>query len=534
MASSDHNSDNEKQDEPQGSSFESTLLTGKKLGLVFMAFMLGYSLVALDQTIISTALPTIASKFQAVSDLSWIASAYFLPQATFMLFFGALLRVLPPKGVLLVSISIFELGSVFCAVAPSVDFLIFGRAVAGLGGAGLWVTVITVMARMTTLEQRPIFMGLVGSFYAVSSVVGPLVGGAFTDHVSWRQVVRFKVVVIMRLTPMFPDVDVADINLPIGALAIVAILFLLPNFPPPMVITTGFWQRIKNLDWIGTILSLAMVVSLLLPLQWGGNEKPWNAPEVIALLVLFIVLLVAFIVFEIKYGSNAVFPSKVLFRRNMIGAVIATAILHSAGLSSLQLLSATITVGAIITKFGHPRPFLVAGPAIACIGFGLLFTVHQDTNAGKIAGFQILVGLGLGFAIQNTLVIAQTEFASEQDLVPQATSMITFIQLIGSAIGLAVFGAVFAGQIRSKLNSSGLPREVIQAVLGDIKIISSLPTEQQNIVIPAYIDAVDHVFLVGIAAGALASLGACLIRRSRNVKDVGKIRNVEPVEMVAP
>jgi MFS family permease len=142
-------------------------LTGKKLGFVFTAFMLAYSLVALDQTIISTALPTIASKFHAVSDLSWIASAYFLPQvsvsvnngteskgtqATFMLFFGALLRVFPPKAVFLVSISIFELGSLFCAVAPSVDFLIFGRAVAGLGGAGLWVSIMTVMARVSVFS----------------------------------------------------------------------------------------------------------------------------------------------------------------------------------------------------------------------------------------------------------------------------------------------------------------------------------------------------------------------------------------------
>ncbi|KAJ7286022.1 ABC transporter [Mycena rebaudengoi] len=548
MSSVGHISSNQ-QDQKQLQQVPSTLLTGKKLGLVFTAFMLAYSLVALDQTIISTALPTIASKFHAVSDISWIASAYFLPQATFMLFFGALLRVFPPKPVFLVSISIFELGSLFCAVASSVDFLIFGRAVAGLGGAGLWVSIMTVVARLTTLEQRPIFMGLVGGFYAVSSIVGPLVGGAFSDGVFVCFMVQFN-----GLGQFSWHMRFTDINLPIGALAVVAIIFFLPNIPPPIIITTGLWHRIREFDWIGTVLSFVTVVSLLLPLQWGGNVKPWNAPEVVALLVLFAVFLVAFLLFEIKHGSNAIFPSRVLFRRNMIGAFVATFFIqlsfllcnyylpllyqlrgHSATRSGIDILPfmgsgvlATIIAGGIITKLGHPRPFLLVGPAIASIAFGLLFTVHQNTSGGKIAGFQVLVGLGLGSAIQNTLVIAQAEFALEEDLIPQATSIITFMQLIGSAVGLAAFGAVFAGQLRSKLNSSGLPADVIQIVLSDIESISTLTLAQQSIVIPAYVDAVDHVFLVGIGAAALASLSACLIRPLARVKDVKRARDVEP------
>ncbi|KAJ7147294.1 transporter [Mycena filopes] len=540
MASSENISNDEKtqnETQPTNPSESSTLLKGKQLAFVFTASMLAFSLVALDQTIISTALPTIASKFHAVSDLSWIASAYFLPQATFMLFFGALLRILPPKVVFLVSISIFQLGSLFCAVAPSVDFLIFGRAFAGFGGAGLWVSVMTVVARVTSLEQRPIFMGLVGGFYAVSSVVGPLVGGAFSDHVSWRWCFY--------------------INLPIGGVAVAAIAFALPNLPPPVSSTTSFLGQIKDLDWIGTILSLGMVVSLLLPLQWGGNEKPWNAPEVIALLVLFAVLLIAFLAFEVRRGPNAIFPLQVLFRRNMIGAFLATFFVqlgfllcnyylpllyqlrgHSATRSGIDILPfmgsgvlATIVAGGIITKFGYPRPFLIAGPAAASIAFGFLFTVHENTSAGKIAGLQVLVGLGLGSAIQNTLVVAQAEFASEQDLVPLATSMITFMQLIASAAGLAAFGAVFAGKLRSTLSSSGLPAQVIQAILSDIKAIPSLTPEQRSVVIPAYIDAVDHVFLVGIAAAALASLSACVIRASTKLKEA-EVEKVE-AEVVA-
>ncbi|KAL5513629.1 hypothetical protein ACEPAH_4028 [Sanghuangporus vaninii] len=139
-----------------------------------------FFLVALDQTILSTALPTIASRFDAVKDLSWIASAYFLPQAAFMLFFGKVLAFEPPKTVFLVSIGIFEVGSLLCAVAPSVNVLIFGRAIAGLGATGLWVSIMSMIARITTLKQRPILMGLFGAVFAISSIVGPLIGGAFS------------------------------------------------------------------------------------------------------------------------------------------------------------------------------------------------------------------------------------------------------------------------------------------------------------------------------------------------------------------
>lgn len=162
------------------------LLNGLRLALVFTAFVMAFTLVALDQTILSTALPIIVSDFKAVSDLTWVASGYFLPQAAFLLFFGGVLTISPIKIVFLISSSIFELGSLFCAIAPSVDFLIFGRAVAGLGAAGIWISMLSILARITTLKQRPIFVGLVGAVYAVCTVVGPLIGGSFADHVTWR------------------------------------------------------------------------------------------------------------------------------------------------------------------------------------------------------------------------------------------------------------------------------------------------------------------------------------------------------------
>ncbi|KAF8997631.1 ABC transporter [Cyathus striatus] len=518
---------------------ETTLVSGRKLALIFTAFMTAFSLVALDQTILSTALPTIASHFQAVNDISWIASAYFLPQAGFMLFFGRVTTIAPAKVIFLVCVGIFELGSLFCAVAPSVNFLIFGRAVAGLGGAGMWVAIMSIIARITTMSQRPVLMGLFGAVYAVASIVGPLLGGVFADHVSWRWCFY--------------------INLPLGGIGFVAIIFLLPNHSAAEKHDDKhWWQPWYKLDWIGTAMSVALVVLLLLPLQWGGNEKEWNDPAVIGTFVGFAVTLVAFIVWERKVGNQAILPLKILLRRNMMGAFLEAAMIqigfviatvgfifircdipiltnntlfsaaivpaswHSATRSGIDILPfmisgvvATIVSGGVVALKGYIWPFLFFMPFIASVAFGLLFTVSQTTSFARIAGFQILIGIGLGSAIQNTIIVAQAEFAENEAVVPQATSLITFMQLIGSSVGLAATGAVFTSELKSSLRlfASSISAEVIQNALSSVSAVAHLSPDDKILVLKAYIRAVDRVFLIGVPSSALAGIAALLIGR---------------------
>ncbi|KAJ3513191.1 hypothetical protein NLJ89_g3086 [Agrocybe chaxingu] len=277
-------------------------LTEDKDGVYPSAFFL----VALDQTIISTALPTIASHFQAVSDLTWIASAYFLPQAALMLFYGKLLSLVAAKSVFLFSIGIFEVGSLLCAVAPSVSVLIFGRAVSGVGSAGLWVSIMSIVAQ-------------------------------------------------------------------VGGLALATVFFILPYTPAPRS-DGSLSQKWLRIDWIGTTLIMSTTTTLLLALQWGGNEKPWNDPAVISTLVL----------------TN-----------------------------------------------GKPWPWLFFFPPLAAIAFGLLFTADQDLSFARIAGYQVLAGVGLGSATQNVVVVVQGHFAERPNLVPQATAAVTIMQLLGGALGLS-------------------------------------------------------------------------------------------------
>ncbi|KAG6918396.1 hypothetical protein DXG01_014797 [Tephrocybe rancida] len=433
-----------------------TLLAGTRLALVFGAFLISFALVALDQTILATALPKIASHFNAVSELSWVASAYFLPQAAFMLFFGSVLSIAPAKPIFLFSIMVFEIGSLLCAVAPSVSVLILGRAVSGFGASGLWVSIMSTIGRVTTMAQRPILMGLFGALFAVASIVGPLIGGAFADHVTWRWCFY--------------------INLPLGPISMLAVFYFLPP-QPSLVQGNSQWQRWLHLDW------------------WGGNTKPWSDPGVIVCLVLFALLLIAFVAWEHKKGSDAILPLKMLLRKNILGAFIASAFIqlafviavyylpllyqvrgHSATKSGIDILPfmisgviTTMLAGSVVSVKGIAWPFLLFFPLIASIGFGLLFTTNLDSTTARLLGYQILIGVGLGAAVQNTL----TRYAPE------------------------------------------LSQQATIAVLSSVEAMFTLPPEQITSVQQAYTAAIDKVMIAGVPFATLASVSAILISREQ-------------------
>ncbi|KAK0487875.1 major facilitator superfamily domain-containing protein, partial [Armillaria novae-zelandiae] len=393
-------------------------------------FMLVFFLISLDQTIISTALPTIASRFQAVSDLSWIASAYFLPQAGLMLFFGRILSISSPKIICLVVIAIFEIGSLFCAVAPSVNFLIFGRAFAGIGASGLGISCMCIIIQITTVRQRPVFMGLFGAVYSVSSIVGPLIGGTLSDHVSWRWCFY--------------------LNLPIGGVAFTAVALSLPQIT---IKNRGqsTWEAWRRLDWIGVFLSITVVTLFLLPVQWGGNEKPRSDPVVIVLLILSGVTLAIFLAWEYRKGLEGLLPLDMFMRRNMLGVCLHSVrnMLHYSSTSLFQPFlyqlrghSATksgidIISGICIYKSGYAWPFLFFGPLAGAVASGLMFSLNMNSSFARIAGYQILMGVGLGVALQTSLVVAQAEFSKDETRLSQATSMATFMKVLGYAVGLA-------------------------------------------------------------------------------------------------
>ncbi|QRV94670.1 major facilitator superfamily transporter [Ceratobasidium sp. AG-Ba] len=491
-------------------------LSGSRLLLVFVGMLMSILLIALDQTIVATALPVIASKFDAFNQVTWIASGYFLTQAGCMLTYGQLLAIAPTKWVYLSAVVLFEIGSLFCAVATTMEFLIFGRAFAGV----------------TRLEQRPVLFGSFGAVFALASVIGPLLGGAFTDHVSWRWCFY--------------------INLPFGAITVVTIIFLIPKRPAmggPEYDNKTSLQKWLGLDWAGSVLALGMVTALLLPLQWGGNEKPWNDKVVIALFCVFGALLIAFVGWEMYKGDRAILRTAMFRRRTQIGTCLEAffvmlALLlgtyylpvyfqvtkgHSATKSGIDILPFMLSVvvaaglsGGVINGTGRYWPFLVASPLLISVGAGLLYTLDINSGSGKEIGYQIILGLGVGGALQNTVIAIQAEYANEEELIPQGSSLVTFTQLVGGIIGIAIAGSVLANQLGKYLflYAPDLPTGVATAVRQSVSIIFTLPQEQQEPVIRAYLKALNSVFLIGVPTGALASLSGFLVK-NYNLKAMG-------------
>ncbi|EJD40242.1 MFS general substrate transporter, partial [Auricularia subglabra TFB-10046 SS5] len=413
------------------------------------------ALVALtfSQTIVSNALPRISSVFHALDNITWIPTAFLLTQAPSLLVFGQLSTLFSLKWVFLIAVVLFEIGSLLSAVATSIGFLIGARAFQGIGAAGIFIGSMarlpcslthpglqltpsqSMTAEIIALRDRPKFFGLFGAIFAISGILGPLIGGAFVDHVSWRWCFY--------------------INLPLAV----------PTLCLVSYVATRILTRLRKLDWIGCILSLGCTCSLVLALQWGGAQKPWGSADVIATLCVAAATALLFVAWEYYRGETALVPLKLFKNRSQVGASLGAlfnrmgffvAIFelplyfqavkgHSPTKSGLDLMPITIAlvitsavVGGITSKTGRYWHFLILGPTIGAVGFGLIFTLDEYSNWGKIIGYQILIGVGIGTTMQTTMIAIQAD--TEKHLIPQRSGILTYSQFMGGMISLAIAG----------------------------------------------------------------------------------------------
>ncbi|KAJ6495364.1 ABC transporter [Mycena sanguinolenta] len=501
-----------------------TILTGRKLAIVFVAMLLSLLLIALDQTILSTALPRIASDFNNFSLQGWVATSFVLAQTVFILFYGQVLRIYPSKWVLIASIVIFEAGSLLCGLSQNVDQLIAGRTVSGLGAAGIFVAMFPVIAQATRLEDRPKLFGLFGAVFGLSSVIGPLIGGGFTDHVTWRWCFF--------------------INLPFGGVSICGVLFLLKAAPPlgadlTKRSTRDILRQTLRLDFVGATLAAAAITCLVLSLQWGGNTKTWGDKDVIICFVFAGVLTVVYIAWEIYMGEKAMTPTAI-FKSRSIWAILAYSFLtrfslllfsyyipifyqavrhQTATKSGIDLLpfmlGVVITIissGQMVGRFGYYWPFLVLAPVFLAVGSGLLYTLSTTSSSASLIGFQILAGIGTGMGMQNSLLAIQVEFKDAPRLLGQATSMGSFAQFFGGAVGLGVAEPVFASELAKTLlkYAPEAPASIVKE--SPTAIYTALPQDMIPGVVKSYLEALKTVFVLGVPVAGLALFSAFFVK----------------------
>ncbi|KAJ5096909.1 MFS transporter [Penicillium angulare] len=468
--------------------------------------------MSLDGTILATAIPEITTQFNSLDDVGWYGSSYMFATCSVQLIYGKLYTFYPSKWVYLIALIIFEVGSVVCATAPNSVALIVGRAVAGLGAAGLFSGALIIINRLVPLRIRPVYLGLVSSMHAIASVAGPILGGVFTDRLTWRWCFY--------------------INLPFGGFAVILILLCLPA-NSSSVIRLSWREQLKQFDLPGFVILAPSVICLVLALQWGGTTYPWNSGRVIALFVVFGVLFIAFLGIQVWQGERATVPPRVIKNRNIWGATwyggfmgagmfiviyylpiwfqaVKGTSAEQSGIDNLPSLVGMVLFaiigGVISSTVGYYTPLILISSVITSISAGLLTTLKPNSGIGPWFGYQVLLSAGIGLGAQNMMLVASVAVPKED--MPIATSILTFIQILASAIVLPIGQSVFQNQLVANFNSL-LPdvdaAEVVsKGATGFRDLFSSA---QLPLALSAYNKALTQTFYVAVATSSLSIIG---------------------------
>lgn len=468
--------------------------------LIFAALLLVMLLASLDQTIVSTALPTIVGELGGLEHLSWIVTAYMLATTIVTPLYGKLGDLFGRKIVLQSAIALFLVGSALCGLAHSMGTLIVFRAIQGLGGGGLMVTTMAVVGDIISPRERGRYQGVFGGVFGFSTVLGPLIGGYFVQHLNWRWIFY--------------------INLPLGLLALFVIGW---------AFTAPTDRRSPKIDVAGAALMAIGLTALVLFTSLGGHTFAWGSKEILGLIALTTAALVGFVLVERSAAEPilplSLFKNRIFVTSCAVGFVVGLAMFGSVtympiylqvvkGVSpsaaGLQLtpmmggvLLTSIASGQIITRIGRYRMFPIIGTAVMTLGLFLLSTLEVSTSTWIASAYMLILGLGLGMVMQ-VLVLAVQNAVDYREL-GVATSGTTLFRSTGGSVGVSLFGAIFANSLASGMATrfpgiSGAPSA------GSPSALAALPPAFRAAYLEVFTSALHPVFATAACIGAVAFL----------------------------
>lgn len=499
---------------PQPPAGEAKQESKNRIRAMFLGLVIVMLMSSLNQTILAPSLPTIVGELHGVEHMSWVITIFILLSTITMPVYGKLSDQFGRKPFLIFAIVSFMAGSVVGALAQNMNWLIFARALQGLGGGGLMILSQAVIADVIPPRDRGRYMGIIGGVFAFSSVAGPLIGGWITEGPGWRWAFW--------------------LNLPLAILSILAVIFLLPHRP--------FRDREKhNIDYLGSLILMAGTSALVLATIWGGNQYEWTSPQIIGLLVFSVVAALVFIPVENR-AAEPVMPMYLFKNRNfvltlgaslalgvaMFGAVeyIPTYLQMALGVSATVagllmipmmgvMLVVSIVTGRLVSKTGRYKGYVTSGTAIVALGLFLLSTVSIDTPTWLFCVYLGVMGAGLGMSMQFLTLIVQNAFPVS--VVGTATAANNFFRQVGATVGASLVGGLFTSRLTS-LISERMPQQALQSSGGHAsssltpELVASLPEPVHGIIVNAYNDALIPLFLYLVPLGLVSTLLLFFIR----------------------
>ncbi|HXQ62116.1 MAG TPA: MDR family MFS transporter [Acidimicrobiales bacterium] len=485
-------------------------LSHRQVLIVFSGLMLGMLLAALDQTIVATALPTIVGDLHGLDHLSWVVTAYLLTTTLSTPLYGKISDLYGRKKIFQVAIVIFLVGSALSGLSRNMDQLIAFRALQGLGGGGLMALAMAIIGDIVSPRERGRYQGYFGGVFAFASIGGPLAGGFFVDHLTWRWIFY--------------------INIPVGILALVITSVVL-RLPLP--------RRAHTIDYAGSALLVGAVTSFLLVTLWGGQTYSWGSSIILTLVIAGAVCLAAFVWWE-RRAREPVFPPHLfanpipavafvitlLVAAAMFAAIIFIPIYLqlvdgvSPALSGVLLLPlmggmlvTSIGSGQVVTRIGRYKAFPVAGTALMTVGMWLLSHLGPHTSHLTAAGYMVVFGLGMGMVMQ--LLVLAVQNAVARDDLGAATSAISFFRNIGAAFGTALFGTILTlrlGHWLPRLVHARTHFSLSSSFTITPKALKALPPSVRAGVVESFVRSLHVVFLVGVPVAGLAFVFALMLK----------------------